>query len=149
MTKWRVKDRTMDPNSHKLHHGGIAISDWFSDKLKEVKTRQNVIFTLFNVLIFPMCSNKGMSTIKYYMNHCGGNQQAPTYLPQSHSIHPLPCITFLLPCILKLETIKAPLILFIEQIGKETHSIYFGMQAKHIKTKYNLRVSSTQQEKFV
>jgi hypothetical protein len=27
----------MDPNSHKLHHGGIAISDWFSDKLKEVK----------------------------------------------------------------------------------------------------------------
>jgi hypothetical protein len=36
MTKWRVKDKTMDPISHILHHGGIATSDWFSDKLKEV-----------------------------------------------------------------------------------------------------------------
>jgi len=38
MTKWRVKDRTMDPINHMLHHGGIAISDWFSDKLKKSET---------------------------------------------------------------------------------------------------------------
>jgi hypothetical protein len=56
MTKWRVKDKIMDPISHRLHHGGIAINDWFSDKLKEVKYfvkmkhLQNVRFEVFTAV---------------------------------------------------------------------------------------------------
>ena len=37
MTKWRVNERTMEASNHTLHHGGIVISDWFSDKLEIFK----------------------------------------------------------------------------------------------------------------
>lgn len=33
MTKWSVKERAMEAMSHKLDQGGMAMSDWFSDKL--------------------------------------------------------------------------------------------------------------------
>lgn len=32
MTKCSVNDRAMEPTSHMLHHGGMVISDWFSDR---------------------------------------------------------------------------------------------------------------------
>lgn len=33
MTKWSVKDKAIEPTSHIFDHGGIAMRDWFSDKL--------------------------------------------------------------------------------------------------------------------
>jgi hypothetical protein len=33
MTKWRANDKHIDPTNHMLVHGGMATSDWFSDKL--------------------------------------------------------------------------------------------------------------------
>lgn len=33
MTKWSVKERAMEAMSHRLDQGGMAMSDWFSDKL--------------------------------------------------------------------------------------------------------------------
>lgn len=34
ITKWRVKESAIEPISHMFCHGGIEMSDWFSDKLK-------------------------------------------------------------------------------------------------------------------
>jgi hypothetical protein len=39
----------MDPINHMLHQGGIAISDWFSDKLKDMKTYDKTFHLHFNV----------------------------------------------------------------------------------------------------
>lgn len=32
MTKWRVKERAMEPTSHMLDQGGMEMSDWFSER---------------------------------------------------------------------------------------------------------------------
>lgn len=31
MTKWRVKERAMEPTSHMFDQGGMATRDWFSE----------------------------------------------------------------------------------------------------------------------
>jgi hypothetical protein len=98
MTKWRVKDRTMDPISHKLHHGGIAISDWFSDKLKNITT-YNKTFNINFILmyrIFPLSTSMNIYAFKWGLYQW----QRKTESTIRHS----PQHIYLLKYIIKLQT---------------------------------------------
>lgn len=67
--KWRVMERTMAEMSQMLVHGGIAINDWFSDKLWD--TSINLCSNYWLVDQFrPVESVKHFDGDQHWQSHC-------------------------------------------------------------------------------
>lgn len=72
MTKWSVNERAIEPINHKFCHGGIAMSDWFSDKLftGEKNKLNRLTGTKKKIADVPVHCVQHFNGYQYWQGHC-------------------------------------------------------------------------------